>query len=761
MSLVAVYEIVCYLGTLQTFRPMLTGMPSFHNDIANHFLLVILIIVLYVQLLSLFKKNRSLFFSINFGVLMSLVAVISVFNPLEIAEGVQLDSKIVITLISVMFGGLLSGTITAGFSIAARIFVGGAGAITGVLGVITSLIIGFFAKKAIEKNNGWTFRIILFLALGAIMVVNLVLWDLLLPSNLVKNLLKTEIISGTIVYFPSVVILCFLLDFYQSQIRLRSDLAESEAYNAVLFNSHHIPMFVIDPQTLTFHKCNTEGARICGLDSAGDLAGKPMGQFSPAEQYDGTPSSIKISQYVQKCLNEGEMLFEWLCKRKDGTLWDAEIHLKLFEWKGKKLIQFTISDITEKKRQRQQLIEKEALLLSQNEALQKANESILQVNNELLDAKQKAEESDRLKTAFLANMSHEIRTPMNAISGFTELIADPELENEKRKYYADIIQGSCSHLLMVVNDILDISRIETGQLQVVKHSTEISAIITQVVDLFTPKAQQKNLEIFCSFPQTEHQLFIETDSIRFAQILNNLISNAIKFTKEGYIEVGYRRSEKDLIFYVKDTGLGVLPEHKEKIFQRFRQADPVRDRLYGGTGLGLAICKSLVDMLGGQIWVESTPGDGACFYFTLPNEGGVSFLPEPVRVEEIHDWSEYTVLVAEDEEFNFKYIYELLKQHKPNILHACDGKEAVALCREHPEISVVLMDIKMPEMDGYEATREILSFRNDLPIIAVSAYAMSFEVKKSFDCGMVGHVSKPIIKAELIDLLQKKMLKRS
>ena len=305
-----------------------------------------------------------------------------------------------------------------------------------------------------------------------------------------------------------------------------------------------------------------------------------------------------------------------------------------------------------------------------------------------------------------------------------------------------------------MNDILDISKIETGQLAIIKSATNIQAVIQQLVELHKAKAEKKNISLTIVFPSLPKSLIIETDTIRFSQIVNNLLSNAIKFTEKGHVEIGYQLSGVEIRFYIKDTGLGVAPENRIRIFERFRQAEPTRDRLFGGTGLGLAISKSLVEMLGGRIWVESKPSEGACFYFTLPLVD--SCLPDVKKIEhnEVQNWSKYTVLVAEDEDYNFMYLSEILTKNKINVLRAVNGNEAVTYCRTRPDINLVLMDIKMPGLTGYEAAREILAFRPKLPIIAATAYAMSSEANQSLQCGMVAHLSKPINRDELLNLLK-------
>jgi len=378
---------------------------------------------------------------------------------------------------------------------------------------------------------------------------------------------------------------------------------------------------------------------------------------------------------------------------------------------------------------------------------------------ELKSARDKAEESDRLKTSFLANMSHEIRTPMNAIIGFSELLNDPDLTNESRKEFVTLISDNSKVLLNLIEDIIDVAKIEARQVKVVQSSCQVNAILNELKSYYLKqlkKYDHKNIEIKVNNSVDDESFAIISDPLRFKQIMNNLIGNALKFTESGFIEFGYELDEPDNItFYVKDTGIGLARDKMSLIFERFRQGEESSTKEYGGAGLGLTISKRLVEMLGGDLWVESVLNEGSTFYFNLPlritsiDIKTKQFTPQSGKM----DWSDKTILVAEDEMSNFELIKATLHRTNVNIIRAVNGREAVEICKaKGNRIDLILMDIRMPEMNGYEATRIIKSSNKDLPVISLTAYAMSDDKEKSFHAGCNEYVSKPF---NPVDLLEK------
>ena len=377
------------------------------------------------------------------------------------------------------------------------------------------------------------------------------------------------------------------------------------------------------------------------------------------------------------------------------------------------------------------------------------------MQEELINAKEKAEESNRLKSAFLANMSHEIRTPLNAIVGFSGILASVEEEEEKREY-VNIIENNNTLLLQLIGDILELSKIEAGTLEFAYSDIDLITLLKDLEQ--SSRFRLLNNEVKIIFEQGQESCWINIEKNRLGQVMTNIVTNAIKFTKQGSIRFGYKIQEDGFIyFYVSDTGCGIPADKQESIFGRFVKLDDFAQ----GTGLGLTICKTIVEYMGGKIGVESEPGKGAKFWFTLPYRPAsetmvtqVEFIPKAVEKDKI------TVLVAEDNPSNFK-LFESILKHEYRIVHAWDGEEAVRLFQEEKP-HIVLMDINMPLMDGYEATKEIRSLSATVPIIAVTAYAYATDEHRIMKSGFDAYAAKPInakiLKEQMIGLLKKRIL---
>ena len=386
-----------------------------------------------------------------------------------------------------------------------------------------------------------------------------------------------------------------------------------------------------------------------------------------------------------------------------------------------------------------------------------------ELENQLLFAKEKAEEADKLKSAFLANMSHEIRTPMNAIIGFSQLLALPNLPNEKKKQYIDIISNKGNSLVKLINDIIDASKVEAGQLTVVFAPCAINSLLRNM-QMFYKKdrvlQKREVVDIKLVVPKDTDKLDIVTDEGRLEQVLTNLIGNALKYTEKGSIEFGYKFDDQVVTFFVKDTGVGIDPKMQTLIFERFRQIEEASVKKAGGTGLGLSISKGIVTLLGGSIWVESELGAGTTFFFTIPfriieKPESESELQNDEKDDRFPNWRNKVILVAEDEEVNYIFIEELLNLSGATLLWAKDGAQAVELVKTLKKIDLILMDIKMPVMNGYAATMEIRQINPKIPIIAQTAYAFSEDRQKAEAAGCNDYITKPINSKELFALMQK------
>jgi len=387
-----------------------------------------------------------------------------------------------------------------------------------------------------------------------------------------------------------------------------------------------------------------------------------------------------------------------------------------------------------------------------------AENALKETLEQLLEAKERAEESDRLKSAFLANMSHEIRTPMNGILGFSELLKTPGLTGDEQQKYIRIIEKSGARMLNIINDIVDISKIEAGLIKPKMSESNINEQVEFIYTFFKPEVEAKGMKLSFNNPLPTKEVTIITDREKLYAILTNLVKNAFKYTEEGEIEVGYSKKGGTLEFYVKDTGIGIPEDRQAAIFERFVQADIEDTKARQGAGLGLAITKSYVEMLGGKIWVESEEGSGSTFYFTLPcNAESVieTITQQLVSSGKTDTTRKLKILIAEDDEVSGMLIDITVKKFGKEILKVRTGVEAVEACRDSPDIDLILMDIRMPEMGGYEAAKQIRKFNKVVVIIAQTAYGLSGDREKSIEAGCNDYISKPINKDELLSLIQK------
>jgi len=376
----------------------------------------------------------------------------------------------------------------------------------------------------------------------------------------------------------------------------------------------------------------------------------------------------------------------------------------------------------------------------------------------LITAKKKAEDSDRLKTAFLHNISHEIRTPLNAIIGFTGFLNQPNLTAELRKNYINIIYQSNNQLLSIIDDILNISHIEAGQVMMRESVTDLSKVIKNLYVQFRSVADFKELVFRLKNSLADSEMLIRTDEGKLIQVLTNLLNNAFKFTHKGYVELGCLKKGDCIKFYVEDSGIGIPEEEHEKIFDRFYQVDRSLSRRYGGTGLGLSISNAYVGLLGGELNLQSSPGKGSVFSFTIPYKKAVREIEEAeiaIKVKKEERAQKKTILIAEDDESNYTLVVEMLKPYHFNFIRAKNGQEAIDLCKSHKGIDLILMDAKMPGKDGFTASSEILAFRPDMPIIAQTAYAHPADRAKAIKSGCCDYIAKPLDRKKLVSLVEK------
>ncbi|MFO7998328.1 MAG: PAS domain S-box protein [Bacteroidales bacterium] len=477
-----------------------------------------------------------------------------------------------------------------------------------------------------------------------------------------------------------------------------------------------------------FAYLNPAALKLYGAKTASDLIGtRVMDRFHP-DYHDAIRDRIKTLNLDKKPVRKAQ---KQIHVRLDGSEVWVETIGEPIAWEGNSGALVFVHDITDRKRAERKMIE----------------------------AKERAEKSDRLKSAFLANISHEIRTPMNGILGFSELLKSPGISSDRQEKYIDIIEKSGQRMLDIINDLVDISKIESGLIEVVPSLTDITALFEEIYGFFLPEAEQRGIGLRLSLPSPPEAFMIITDRQKLSSVLTNLLKNAIKFTKEGHIEVGYRRSAGHLAFFVQDSGPGIPPDMQEAIFDRFVQVNASDGDVLGGSGLGLAISRAFVELMGGKIRVESTPGKGARFEFTLPLKAS-ELIQKGAKEEQKgkpdpNTETPLSILIVEDDELSALLLEEILSTKSHDILLTNNGLEAVRLARSKPDIDLILMDVKMPEMDGYEATRQIREFNREVVIIAQTAYALTGEKEKALAAGCDFYLAKPLKREALFALIQR------
>lgn len=515
--------------------------------------------------------------------------------------------------------------------------------------------------------------------------------------------------------------------------RIELALKNSEMQLNALFNSAPVIMILIDEETRVL-KMNKFGLESTGRNIESLTGLKPgdvlrcVNSFKSKEGCGATDDckSCAVRNTIISTFSTGKEYYkieaELVSLNKKEIQHTILVSTSVISTTPEKQVLLTIDDITERK----------------------------ELEKELIKARDRAEESDNLKSAFLANISHEIRTPMNGIMGFSEMLSKPNLTDEKRNQFSLLIREGCMQLLGVINDVIEISMIDTDQMTVTKTDFSLHEFMQDIFLMFRSEANNRNLNIYYKAP--DRRLEIKTDREKLKHVFSNLVSNAIKFTKQGHIEFGYIIENNNIEFFVKDTGIGIKKELHSAIFERFRQAEISDTRNYNGTGLGLSISKGLINLLGGEIRIESEPCRGTTFFFSIPG-AIVNAAAKSVIKDSVLSCNE--ILIAEDDEINFLFMQEVLEEMNYIPIHACNGLEAVRLLNENPSVKLVLMDIKMPVMDGYEATREIRNVNKNIPIIAQTAFSFTGTRSDLIKWGFDDSISKPIDKAKLETIIKK------
>jgi PAS domain S-box-containing protein len=507
---------------------------------------------------------------------------------------------------------------------------------------------------------------------------------------------------------------------------LREKTDKLKALNDII-QSSQLEIYIIDVDTLKFSFVNS-GARIALGYTEEELL-----QIGPADictEYDTNGVREKLEQTLA---TNKRIKFETEQISKEGYKYPIEVSLEPCFWQGKKAVLSMVNDITKRKH----------------------------YETELLEARLLAEKANSAKSDFLANMSHEIRTPMNAILGLSHLLLSTELSPQQADYLRKI-DISTKSLLGIINDILDFSKIEARKLELENAPFSLPDVMESVISTMSAEAHRKNIKLSYEYPDEFNEQIIG-DQLRLHQILSNLTGNAIKFTDSGYVKIivtaeNYSKDQSyiRLLFNVKDTGIGISQEQQDNLFKAFSQADSSITRKFGGTGLGLTICKNLVELMKGKIWIESEPGKGSNFKFSIPFQTAAAPIEKTVSIKEAPDLSNSHILLVEDNDINQLVASEIIKRTGAHLTIAGNGEEAVKLVQQH-KYDLILMDIHMPVMDGLTATIKIRNMDKpeikEIPILAMTAKAMNEDYNNSINAGMNDHISKPISPATLYSKL--------
>lgn len=679
-------------------------------DLVNNVALLISLSVFYGSFLNL-RKKKPILSQLLIGLWFGIVAVLGMIVPFEYQNGAIFDGRSIVLSLAGLFGGGVSAVIAVVISAAYRIYIGGAGIWAGLATIVLSAMVGLYFRK-VNKAKPEKINYFFLFGIGVIVHIIMLLCQLLFPWNMVPSILG-------IIWKP--VIIVFPIAFMFMGVLLGN---EEKRYKALdqfrqLFENHKAVHLLIDPETSRIANANKAAAKFYGY-SVEELKTMYISQLNILNEEE-------LKQEINRALRKNQLHFEFKHRLSNGIVKDVEVFSSVIEIEGKSFLYSIIHDITEKK-----------LLFE-----------------EIIKAKEKAEESDRLKSAFLANMSHEIRTPLNAILGFTGLLTEDNIHpKEIRDNFSLIINRSAENLLNIINDILDLSKLETDQLVLNNKSFPLNHTLKVLHSLYLKKLEDKGKkDIVLKLLPAKSKVILYNDENRISQILINLLDNAIKFTQKGQISFGIKEITTDKIqLFVSDTGIGIPKDKHTVIFNRFAQAEIDTSRKYGGTGLGLSIVKKLVSIMNGTIELESEPGKGTSFTIELPYQKDIPLGETPQNLDELPAKNNFSVLIVEDDESSLLYYLEILKDTGIKIHKATSGEDALIMYYKFKP-DVILLDIRLPDINGLEIAKEIRKTDRKVRIIALTAYAMQSNHIEAIEAGCNDYISKPVTHSVLLKKL--------
>jgi PAS domain S-box-containing protein len=659
------------------------------------------------------EEIKNIWGKILAGLLVGMITILLMMVPWRLTPGITFDTRSIILSISGLFFGPLPTLVAMVIASLYRLYMGGSGTWMGIAVILSSGFIGmiwriFFPPRKIKKPQ---YNLLLF---GLLVHVVMLGCTIFLPESSRLDTFKVIVLPVLLLYVPGTVLIGMLM-LKRWQIWQQQKMKEQEEGRyRQLFETAGEAILVAQEGKICF-----ANQRLSDLleRSYEEITAQPFTNFIHPDDRDFVlqrhkerVQSLDIPKHYSFRIITGSGDVRWV-----------EINSVLFEWNGEPSSLSFLSDVT----------------------------SLRETSRQLVLAKNKAEESDRLKTIFLANMSHEIRTPMNAILGFSDLLKTERLSLGKQRHYVGMIQAAGSQLLNIINDIVDISKLEVNQLSINLSSTCLFDIFQQSLELLQNNPlflEKEEINLILNFPKEHKDLLVQTDPYRIRQVIDNLLNNAVKYTDKGSIELAcHLEVDQDRVHmeaHIIDSGSGIPENKKNIIFERFRQAE--EDQYREGAGLGLSIAKGIVELLNGKIGFSSEAGKGSDFYFTLDLMRIEDMEDEPDRFNNnIPDLKGLSVLIAEDDPTSFYLIKEYLRETYVDIEHARDGNELMNML-EKKVPDLLLLDINMPHKDGFECLKQIREKKYNCKIIAQTAYAMENEKERCMNSGCHGYVTKPL-----------------
>ncbi|MCB9016860.1 MAG: response regulator [Lentimicrobiaceae bacterium] len=738
-------------GTIYTPYESRAMSGSFIIGLLQNTAILLSFSMLYDNLWITRKAFQNPLFKIMVGVIIGSIGIVLMLSPWELLPGTVFDTRSVMISISGLFFGALPTLTAMAIDIAFRWTMGGDGVWMGITVILTAGLTGILWKKF---RPDWSQRnsLLELLAMGTLVHMFMLACTLLLPGDLSISTLKALAIPIVIVYIPANVLLGKLmlkqLQNWQNK-RIKEHLLESERrFSEILKSSNLLTLIVNTQGNITF--CNQQLLEISGYQTAEienqnwfNLFLPEQGKETIIEKFHGIIQGNEVIHFFEHDIykkNKEKLTINWNLVK----LTDIDNEVTGIACLG--------VNVTQRKQYELNLVKKNRIIRDHIRKYRK-------MNQELIEAKEKAEESERLKSAFLANMSHEIRTPMNGILGFAELLQNPDLTSEEIKEYLEIINKSGARMLNIINDLIEISKVESGLIKTQVSAVNVNEQVKFLYNFFKPEAEAKGLRIEFATELSDNNCLIASDKEKIYAILTNLLKNAIKYSNKGLIEFGYTIENEFLKFFIKDQGIGIPTYKQHAIFERFVQADYSTSSFYEGAGLGLSIAKAYVEMLGGQIYVISEEGVGSQFYFTVPykpipeitsnvNQTAVKEFPN-------QETNFLKILVVDDDEISLRLISTLVGKYTNSVTKAESGIKAIELLRNGEVFDMIFIDVRMPGLSGLDATRQIRQFNREIIIIAQTAYALVGDKELALEAGCNDYITKPLKQEVLAEIFRK------